>query len=275
MPSLFLVSNRLPLPLERQRARRIGEAFRNAQRRLLLLDYDGTLVPFARTPAEAPPPRELLALLGSLAALPCTEVVLVSGRRRADIEGWFSQLPIGLIAEHGTWVKRHGEPWTMLARAGNDWKAHVRPLLERFVDATPGSFVEEKELSLAWHYRNVDTSLQSARVPELLGMLPALLQNFPLKAHEGKSVIEIKHTSIDKGKAAQRWLGGHPDFLLAAGDDWTDEDLFCALPQGAFSLKVGRGPTRASLRVRSHRGILQLLRRLAHLPLETTAESDR
>jgi trehalose 6-phosphate synthase/phosphatase len=63
---------------------------------------------------------------------------------------------------------------------------------------------------------------------------------------EGNKVLEIKNAGINKGRAAQTWISKGPwDFILAIGDDVTDEDIFQELPGGAYSIKVGFGPSRA------------------------------
>ncbi|MCA1685400.1 MAG: trehalose-6-phosphate synthase, partial [Planctomycetia bacterium] len=91
------------------RRRLVGE-FRSASRRLLLLDYDGTLVPLKPTPELAAPGLELLATLSRLAA--AGEVVIVSGRSRASLDAWLGRLDVGLVAEHGAWVRDRGGDWT-------------------------------------------------------------------------------------------------------------------------------------------------------------------
>jgi len=235
--------------------------FKKASRKLFLLDYDGTLAPIMETPGEAMPNRTILLLLKRLSAIPGAEVVIVSGRRYQDLETWFGSLSIGLIGEHGMWIRRAGEEWQQMEQVGNEWKDQVRPTLERFVDSTPGSFIEEKDTTLAWHYRRVDPALQQARSRELMGILTGLLQNLPFSVREGKKVIEVKSTNIDKGRAAGVWIAEKKwDFIFAAGDDWTDEDLFLALPEDAYSVKVGLMPSRARCHVAGQPEIIDLLR---------------
>ena len=85
------------------------EAFRAAASRLLLLDYDGTLVPYAARPREAIPPAHVLSLLAGLAAEPGVTLALVSGRSRFDLETWFGRIEkLWLIAEHGAAVRPPG-----------------------------------------------------------------------------------------------------------------------------------------------------------------------
>ena len=122
----------------------------------MLLDYDGTLVPFAEDPKLARPDAELLELLAALGADPANEVVIVSGRPRRDLEEWFGKLPVALVAEHGVWLRPRGGDWRMLKAITTDWKERVRPILQLYVDRLPGALLEEKEFSLAWHYRRAD-----------------------------------------------------------------------------------------------------------------------
>ncbi|MGE0555739.1 MAG: bifunctional alpha,alpha-trehalose-phosphate synthase (UDP-forming)/trehalose-phosphatase, partial [Gemmatimonadales bacterium] len=81
------------------------EALAEARSRLLLLDYDGTLVPFNVEPERAVPDAELLELLRELTRLPETEVHVVSGRPRRFLQRWLGALPLGLHAEHGAWSR--------------------------------------------------------------------------------------------------------------------------------------------------------------------------
>ncbi len=238
----------------------ILKQFARGKSRLLLLDYDGTLTNFARSPRESPPTPRLRALLEALAADPRNSVVLISGRRKEHLEEWFSIPRVGLVAEHGMWLRKDDGEWATIETLSNDWKEQVRPMLERFVFTTPGSFLEEKEYSLAWHNRLVDPELRDVRTRELMSFLSDMIRNLPVDVREGHRTIEIKHTTVDKGRAAQHWiLDESRDFILAAGDDWTDEDMFEALPEETHTLKVGIGPSRARYRVRNPEDIIRLL----------------
>jgi len=213
--------------------------FQESNQRLMLLDYDGTLVPFSRKPEGAKPGEEIIKLLEELAENPQNEVVLISGRDRDTMEKWFGGLNTGLVAEHGVWTKEKGKEWEMIEALSNDWKGEVRPILELYVDRTPGSFVEEKEFSLAWHYRKVGHRLGDMRARELANDLVNLTANLNLQVLEGSKVVEVKNAGVNKGRAALRWISKKPwDFILAIGDDLTDEDVFKVLPATAWSIKV-------------------------------------
>lgn len=236
--------------------------FQKSQGRLLFLDYDGTLIPFSEKPEEAKPGKELIKLLQELADNPKNEVVLISGRDKETLEKWFGGLKIGLVAEHGAKIKERGKEWQTEALR-SDWKEQLRPILELWVDRTPGSFIEEKDYSLVWHYRKADPELGELRAREIKSNLSGLSVNLDLHVLEGNKVIEVKNASIDKGRAASRWISREEwDFIMAIGDDRTDEDLFKALPPTAWSFKVGFSASTAKFNLTSPSEAIALLREL-------------
>jgi trehalose 6-phosphate synthase/phosphatase len=235
--------------------------YQHSSRRLLLLDYDGTLMPFFARPEGAQPTENLLALLTGLATDPSNSVVIISGRCRDTLESWLGSIDLGLVAEHGAWLKE--KDWELLEPFADEWKEEIRSILEVHMDRTPGSFIEEKECSLVWHYRKSDAALASIRARELKDALLHLTANLDLGVLEGSKVMEIKHIGINKGRAAQRWLAKeHWDFILAIGDDVTDEDIFAVLPEPAYSLKVGLGPSKARFNIASQHEVRELLQEM-------------
>ena len=241
----------------------IGE-YQKARRRLLLLDYDGTLVLFAGRPEYAQPDNELRRLLGYLTGKPGNEVVIISGRDRDTLSDWFGDMNISLVAEHGAWVRERGGEWESLGAQAEDWKQEMMPVLERYADRTPGSFIEEKDYSLAMHYRKADPELATARMGELKGDLYNLTANLNLNILEGDKVIEVRGAGVNKGSAALRFVRRLvPDFILALGDDYTDEDVFAALLDSAYTIKVGLGPSQAKFNLDSVPAVRSLLKKLA------------
>ena len=248
------------------------QQYRSATRRALLLDYDGTLVPFAAEPRLAQPDAELLELLTALGSDPANEVAIVSGRPRPTLENWFGQFPVSLIAEHGVWLRNQNSDWRMLKTMTNDWKERVRPILQLFVDRLPGALLEEKEFSLAWHYRRADPEQASLRAKELIDDLTGYTRNIDVQVFEGNKVIEVRNSGISKGTAALEWLSGRtPEFILGIGDDWTDEDLFRALPPDAFSVRVGVANTAARFYLGNHTAVRRMLREMIDSPRPKTS----
>ena len=235
---------------ERSRERMLDN-FRQAQNRLLLLDYDGTLVGFKNDPNEAAPDDGLLETIQRFQAQEGTSVVIISGRDRYTLEQWLGHTGIEIVSEHGVWLW-DGKAWNLNENVMDSWKPTVMPILENLVERTPGSFIEEKDYTLAWHYRRIDNELGANRVREIRDELIYLTANHNLQVLEGNKVVEIRNAGIDKGKAAGRWLKREDwGFTFAIGDDHTDEDTFLAMPESAYTIKVGLNRTDAKFKVRS------------------------
>jgi len=249
-------------------ARDAVEAFHRASRRLLLLDYDGTLVGYAQRPQDARPPAELGRLLRQLARAPANIVAVVSGRPRADLENWFGEVEgLWLAAEHGAVVRPPGSAEWEYCYTGYTpaWKKDVYPFLEHYVDRTPGSFIEEKEFSLVWHYRMSDPEFGEWLANELAHDLEQMLADTPLRAVRGQKSVEVKLMWANKGEVMSRLSREcpSPGFLLAAGDDKTDEDLFARLPSSAWTIHVGESQSRARFRLPGPEQMCGLLRDFA------------
>jgi trehalose 6-phosphate synthase/phosphatase len=238
---------------------------RSARRLALLLDYDGTLVPFAPTPDLAAPDPGLLALLRRLAARPSTEVHVVSGRKRDTLERWFGSLPVGLHAEHSFWTRAPGGSWVGAEIPASEWREPVLAILRDFAERTPGSLIEEKTAGFAWHYRSADREYGEAQAKDLSLHLATLLSNVPVEILPGDMVLEVRLHGIHKGRAVAQVLGRLPPdtLLFAMGDDRTDEDLFAELPDGSVAVHVGPQASRAPIRIRDVAAARAMLSQIA------------
>jgi trehalose 6-phosphate synthase/phosphatase len=231
----------------------------------LLLGYDGTLVPFARSPELAAPDDELKTLLRALVATPGISVDIVSGRPRETLDEWLGDVRATLWAEHGFWHRSITAPdWEAAAHISREWIDRVRPILEQFTASTPGSRIEEKSASIAWHYRGSQRDFGARQAHELRMLLGDALSNQPLEVLEGKKVIEVRLRGVSKALVAHRVMGEIPPEVqvVAIGDDRTDEDLFRALPRSTLTVAVGLGPTHARYRLGDFRAVRRVLRTL-------------
>ncbi len=215
----------------------------------LLLDYDGTLVGLRPSPAEASPDADLLKLLADLARLPGVDVHVISGRRRDDLDLWLGNLPIGLYAEHGLWTRPRGGRWHRReVRTG--WMDEVREAMTARVATVPGSMLEQKDASLAWHYRNVPAARGSSEASSLATELRRILGHGSAAVMRGHKVLEVKDVGVSKGLAVKELVSDPgPLRMLVVGDDVTDEDMFRSAPPEAVTVHVGRGRTTAALRL--------------------------
>jgi len=193
--------------------------------------------------------------------------VVISGRDRETLQSWLGALPIHLVAEHGFLTKKSGTEWHPVKAITGDWKHSLLPILSLFADRLPGATVEEKEYSLVWHYRGADPEQAEVFAHELADNLTALTGNVDVQVMQGSKVVEVRVAGVNKGTAAQELIAeGAYDFILAIGDDVTDEDLFAVLPEWAHSIKVGGARSRARYNCRNIEEVHKLLFMLAAAP---------
>lgn len=243
----------------------IVNSFKSARHRTLLLDYDGTLSGFVSSPkhSKAAPSKVLLKVLETLARTPNTKLYIISGRTREALDAWFGHLPLGLVAEHGFWVKQ-GDTWAQEDVSFKKHKQDVLEIMENYAARTPGAMIEEKNFSVVWHYRNTPPELAYARNASLRHDLRNLLSDSDVQVLGGSKIIEVKPHGTHKGTVVSELLfENQSDFVISIGDDDTDEDMFEVLPETAYSIKVGLGNTRARYQVPSVNKVLSLLKVLA------------
>ena len=241
----------------------IQEDYRNSDKRLFILDYDGTLVGFKNKPEDAVPTPELLGILEKLASSTKNKIVISSGRPKVFLEKWFGKLPLTLAAEHGAHFKEDGI-WYENESLIEPWDEEIINIFQNFVDKTPRSKLEVKDTTLVWHFRNVDNWFSSLREQQLVDALimPCSRQN--LQIMRGNKIVEVKSPHHTKGSEAKRLLGNNDyDFILAIGDDTTDEDTFRELPCSAYTIKIGNISEIARYNIRHQSDVLPFLKQLS------------
>jgi trehalose 6-phosphate synthase/phosphatase len=253
--------NNLRTPsLSKPRIKAIIAAFNASASRTIFLDYDGVLTPFADIPAAARPTKALKLLLKKLAAR--AKVVIVSGRPRSELEAWLGDLGATLIAEHGAVTLAADKKRWHVTDMDLSWKQRILLILEKYAALTPGAFVEEKDYSLVWHYRKAKTYYAHKNLVILKRMLVPIARLHDLNVQQGNMILEVRPQSIHKGTAASSQLKDNTEFVLAIGDDFTDEDMFASMPPHAFTIKVGAGRTAARYRAKNVSEVLALLKKL-------------
>ena len=239
---------------------KIKNSYLGAKKRILFLDYDGTLVGFNADINKATPDEELYGILKNLTADKANEVVLISGRDYQKLDEWFGHTGVDMISEHGAWKKLKNEKWESIHGLNDLWKEDIYPILNTYVERTPGAFIEEKNFSLVWHYRKAQKGLGELRSNELINNLMYLTKDRGLQLLPGNKVIEIKNVEVNKGKAAlSRLYRNDYDFILAIGDDQTDEDIFKVLPETAVTIKVGSTMSAAGFYLRNPQEVRDFL----------------
>ena len=236
--------------------------FKSADRRMIFLDYDGTLVGYNEKPELAIPNNFIYRTLEQLLEFPSTELAIVSGRDQGFLDQWFGHLPVTLVAEHGYYIKHKNQKWVGKEIQLKNWKEDLIPVMETFTDRTPGTFIEEKKNSLVWHYRKTDPELAAERTVELKTVLGSLISD-ELHLMDGDKIVEVVSGRYNKGTAVSEILGDkRSDFILCFGDDNTDEFMFNDLPAHAINVKVGKKNTQANYCIDKPHDVISLLNAL-------------
>jgi len=243
------------------------DSYRNADKRLVLLDYDGTLISFFPNPADAIPGRSLIELLNKLNTSK-NHLCLISGRPYEWLDYWFGKLNINIIAEHGACIKLKD---ARLIKSNSDesiWKKQVQMIMEAYTQQCANTFVEEKEYSIVWHYRRANPSEAKQHADKLYEELSNLSEQLNYQVKKGNRIIEAKNQGIDKGSAIDTFLASNEyEFILAIGDDYTDEDMFKVLAEtkNTFTIKVGDNISSAQYNLYTPQMVISLIETLAHI----------
>lgn len=240
----------------------IKKEYDQAEKRLIFLDYDGTLAPFVKNPEDAIPSEELLELLKQMTADKKNKIVINSGRNHRILDKWFKGLKLDFAAEHGAFYKEKGE-WHKNVQETIQWDDEIMNIMEHTIEKTPRSYLEKKDTSLVWHYRNVDVWLAELRQKQLVNALMGPASRLNLQVVPGNKIVEIKSPDVNKGNEVKRVLEkNNYDFVLAIGDDTTDEDMFHALPENGISIKVGSFSPTAKYRIPMQSSVISFFQKL-------------
>ncbi|KAI8911917.1 glycosyltransferase family 20-domain-containing protein [Powellomyces hirtus] len=309
---------------------------KSSRRKIIFLDYDGTLTTTHKLPEFAKPSSAVLDALKRLSSMPDVYVYILSGRSRMHLDLWFAETGVGLSAEHGCFYKhphklgedfadpeadgddelnegtgeesssetnasnsaawanaskpsttpsksaelfrrRSNNGWLALVdQVDSSWRDTIRPLFQHYTERTPGSFIEEKEINLTWHYRNADPEFGGWQSAELQVNLEKILSHMPVSIILGNKTLELRPSMVDKATAARAIVKdlGAPkecDYCLCVGDGKTDEVVFQLL-QHEFESKmeqlitatVGKKQTEAEFYVETVKEVERLIGKLAH-----------
>lgn len=252
-----------------QQIDQLVNSYRSAKKRLIACDYDGVLSELKDDPsAEASQPTaETLQLLNGLTSQPDTVLAIITGRKKEDVDSWFSNSPnIYLSAEHGGW-RRHSGAWEQRVKPDPRQLESVISALRPFTDRVPGSHIETKFFGVVWHYRTADPQAVMAAVPDVEKVLHEITRGTELDTFvstSGGQIIEVKPKNMHKGSVMQELIVSiSPDFIMVMGDDYTDEHMFEACPSSAYTIRVGGGETTAKLSIPGVPDVFAILQRLS------------
>lgn len=211
-----------------------------ARHRLLMLDYDGTLAPFAAEREHAVPlPRSLL-LLRKITSWTRTGVAIVSGRPLGEVEGFLGDLPAAFVGEHG-WEQRAPDGEIIRRPLESSVAATIGAAESAAQSAGWGDLLERKRSAVVLHTRG----LPDARARELQDRCVQAwgrLVNSQVALDRIDGGVELRARGRNKGTVVLSLLSHAAPGTLGVfvGDDVTDEDAFDVVRDWGFGIRVGR-----------------------------------
>jgi trehalose 6-phosphate synthase/phosphatase len=261
----------------------LSRSYRTSKHRLILLDWGGTLVAeddkvdklqaYALAQGHATrvgPSSQLKSVLESLCADPRNTVFLVSGKTIDAVNAYFGQVKgLGLAAEHGSFVRMPSKggqvsQWVSTINVTDEtWKEPAKLLMDNYSVRTHGTYVEQKGNAMIWQFRDADLEFGYAQSKELEDNLREILSGYPVEVLRGGGVsdgyIEVRPIGVSKGhflmhiQEKLKSIRFAVDFIMAVGDDNSDEPMFEAMEQmpksehlSKFAVAVGMRPNTAA-----------------------------
>ncbi|XVE63423.1 hypothetical protein DITRI_Ditri07aG0019500 [Diplodiscus trichospermus] len=263
----------------------LNMGYRRTNSRLILLDYDGTMMP--PSSVNKGPSEEVISVLNQLCDDPKNIVFIVSGRDRDTLSNWFSSCQkLGIAAEHGYFTRwTRDSLWETYRAMDLSWKEVVEPIMQLYMEATDGSYIENKESAIVWHHQDADPDFGLWQAKELNDHLENVLANEPVVVKRGQQIVEVKPQGLSKGIVVENLIstmrsrGKSPDFLLCIGDDRSDEDMFESIARSSadptlptiaeiFACTVGQKPSMAKYYVDDIVEVIGLLRGIAEASVQ-------
>lgn len=238
-------------------------ALNSAASKILFMDLEGILGTFRSQSKPLKPDVEIIDMLYNLSTIPGLDIVLISDYDYETVDEWIGNFPLHIMAEHGLWVKEKNGEWHLMDKIDDNWKGQIRHLIKLYVSRTPHSFIEENTYSLTFNFQKCEEDVRQLRVPELKESLIELSANYNLQVEETKDYLEVKLAGANKGRSAQYWTCEKDwDFIMAVGDNYSDEDLFESLGDDAVTIKVGSESSTAKYYISDYKELRRFLKKI-------------
>jgi len=227
--------NRDTMSIPRLSAADICRAYELTWNRLFILDYEGTLASYGSVSNTVLSSTErVIQVLSELVADKNNAVYVMSGRTVLETELIFDRVKgLGLIAENGCFIRDpKAEEWTQFPNEEKTqkWKASCKSILQYYLERVEGSYLEERHCSLVFHYEKAHDDA-ARHAGDCANHINDACEQQRVKAVPTKDSVIIEPIDFDKATAAQAIYDKYaeadrPDFLLVAGNDRSDENVF-------------------------------------------------
>ncbi|KAF8419613.1 hypothetical protein BGX38DRAFT_1241770 [Terfezia claveryi] len=232
--------------IPRLSSKKLGEYYSSSNKRLIILDYEGTLASWgAPTNVIMTSPQRTIDILNDLLSVKKNIVYVMSGRTPEELERLFRRVPgLGLIAETGCFIRPFEKTkWIRAARPEAEcekWKSQVHDILQYYRERTPGTYIEARHCSFLFHYRNAEDMVTASRqAAECANDVNDRFENQSIRAVPVDGAVAVESIECSKATAAMKVMDilrdraeqagdpqTQPDFLLVIGDDRDDEVIF-------------------------------------------------
>jgi len=243
----------------------VREKYANSRKRLIVLEYDGVLVPYENHPDLTVPPVSLRSLLTKVAGDSRNTLMMVSGRDQQHLDKYWSDMLAILVAENGAYYRVPNGLWQSLFNSSNAWINRVENALNSLTFEYNGSFVERKKHSVVWHHRCAEPKITDAEMQGVLSAIRSLNHAGHFEVRSNEFSLELATNGIDPGSFLARWIGSQQfDFIMGIGTAQLDDFVFPLLTKHAISVRVGRfTQTRAKFHLAAQTDVESFLRELA------------
>ena len=210
-------------------------------KKIIFLDFDGTLSPIVDDPSRAVISEEAAAWLKKAASDTNLMLAIVTGRSLKDIRKMAGAKNVIYAANHGAEIFYGGKT---LLKKGESFRRPLKLLAKKLRQALsqfPGMYLEDKGLSVTVHLRRLDAR-HRRKVRDIVKKTAApALAGYGLQLTYGKMVMEIRPADHWNKGDAVLWIRDNlaPDRLpFYVGDDQTDEDAFRALKSCGITIRI-------------------------------------
>mmetsp|Transcript_12010 Transcript_12010/g.15569 ORF Transcript_12010/g.15569 Transcript_12010/m.15569 type:complete len:903 (+) Transcript_12010:384-3092(+) len=236
--------------------RSLLSAYRSSSKRLILITLEDTISPSEKMPMVNLP-SSVKANLNSLAEDEKNIVYVMSSTTQQHLSTLLGNSKCGLAPEHGFFYRPPGlnvsgkqkTEWLTFDPDGppdnKEWKLRVVPVLSYFTERTPGTVIENQDMSVAWHYQNADGDFGAWQAKDLQVHLEDVTSTLPVEVYQMKKRVEVRHVRAKKSKFAESLLtnlaseGIELDFILCIGSGRSDDSLFQVFMNLAASEATG------------------------------------
>ena len=226
-------------------------AYTRANYRYFFLDYENTLQSYddennSPSSSKLKPSPKLLTLLGNLTKDERNRIFIVTNQQKEFLSEAFKEVnDIGLAGEYGFFYKPPKEKdytkfSTLFSLKDWSWKETVLKILQSFKAKTEGSYIVNKEATIAWYYKDCDSYFGHLQANELTSHLNNIFEGGRIDVVNGKDCVEIKPKNVNKGYFISHIIQNeflnskYVDFVMAIGDDDSDEEMFKYLSSMEF-----------------------------------------